>query len=231
MTESARIRAALIDLDGTLLDTAPDLAAGANAMLAELGLPQRATEEIEKLIGQGVERLVRRCLPEDAPQSLFERAMASFSRHYEAESGLRTRIYAGVREGLRELKGQGLRLACVTNKLTRFTAPLLLRTDLGTPLDAVVCGDAVARLKPDPAPYLEACRRLDVEPAAAIVIGDSINDVIAARAAGCRVLCVTYGYSEGRAKESLGCDALVDDLVEAAKYVRGLNEAAREAQR
>ncbi len=225
------VRAALIDLDGTLLDTAPDIAAAANRMLARLHLPPRSIAEIRGFVGQGSARLVRRCLEAPAArENAFDESLEAFVRFYEEESGRRTQAYPGVKEGLTALTAAGIALACVTNKLERFSAPLLERTGLARFFDALVCGDTVSRLKPDPLPYVHACSLLAVVPAQAVVIGDSANDAIAGRAAGCRVLCVPYGYSEGRPVASIGCDAIVDDLACAAAYILAQNERAREVQ-
>jgi phosphoglycolate phosphatase len=125
--------------------------------------------------------------------------------------------FPGVIEGLRALHAAGLPLACITNKAERFTVDLLQRTGLDGFFAVVICGDTVARKKPDPEPVLTACARLDVRPADALMIGDSANDVQAARAAGCPVWCVPYGYNEGQPVESLDCDAFVPDLAEAAR--------------
>jgi phosphoglycolate phosphatase len=203
------VRAVLVDLDGTLLDTAPDLAAAANAMLAELGRPPRALEEVKTFIGKGIARLVERCLSGE----VNEKALEIFMRHYEKDSGLHSSIYPGVVEGLTSLKR--FRLACVTNKAERFTQPLLERKGLAKYFDAVICGDMVAKGKPDPACYRLACERLGVKPSEAVVIGDSENDALAARAAGIRVYCVPYGYNEGRPVESIDCDGILDSLDDA----------------
>jgi phosphoglycolate phosphatase len=192
-----RLRAALCDLDGTLLDTAPDLAAAVNRMLAELHLPARSIDEV-------------------AADNLFARC-------YDGESGRVSRPFPGVLEGLEAMSADGMALACVTNKPRRHAVPLLARTGLEQRFQVLVCGDDVKRLKPDPLPYLEACRRLSVQPVEAVVIGDSDNDVEAARAAGCRVICVPYGYREGRPVSSLQADALVPDLCAAAAWMRRCN--------
>ena len=211
------VRAILIDLDGTLLDTAPDLAAAANAMLADLGRPPRTLEEVKTYVGKGIARLVERCLTGDlhkkADPKELEHALEIFKPHYERDSGLHSSIYPGVVDGLHKLKK--FRLACVTNKAERFTKPLLERKGLAKYFDAVICGDMVPKGKPDPACSLLACERLGVKPAEAVVIGDSENDALAARAAGIRVLCVSYGYNEGRPAQSLDCDALLDSLDDA----------------
>jgi phosphoglycolate phosphatase len=205
------IRAVLVDLDGTLLDTAPDLAAAANHMLARLGRPPQATHAIASYIGKGVPVLVRRALAED--QGPYEQALALFERYYAEFSGRESVAYPGAREGIERMRSLGLRLACVTNKPERFTRDLLERT--GFAFDTFVCGDHVARKKPAPDAVLLACERLGVQPREALFIGDSQNDVDAARAAGCAVWCVPYGYNEGRPPPA--GDRLVASLQEAAE--------------
>lgn len=210
------IRAVLLDLDGTLLDTAPDLAAAANAMLAERGLGPLPAPRVRDFIGQGTGPLVWRCLHaalSAAPEEgAFEGALESFSTHYERLNGSACSPYPGVAQGLRQMRELGLKLACVTNKPMRFTAPLLQKTGLAGYLDAVVTADEVGRRKPDPEPFLHACRRLGASPAETVAIGDSANDAIGARAAGCRVLLVPYGYREGRDVRDIPCDGIVADL-------------------
>ena len=216
------ICAVLVDLDGTLLHTAPDLAAAANRMLAELGMPARDPEVIATFIGKGVPMLVRRTLANTDDKALFERALPLFERYYAEESGLRSLAFPGAREGLLQLREIGLPLACVTNKPERFTRELLERTGFAAFFDVLVCGDTVPRKKPDPMPLLFACERLGVAPQDALFIGDSLNDVAAARAAGCPVWCVPYGYNEGRPATSLDYDRLVADLEEAARLIAAL---------
>jgi phosphoglycolate phosphatase len=220
---SRDFRAVLLDLDGTLLHTAPDLAAAANRMLGELGLPPRAPEEIATFIGKGLPVLVHRALAGTldgvAEQTLFERALPIFERCYAEESGRRARAFPGVVEGLERMRGLGLPLACVTNKAGRFTQELLDRADLAQFFDCVVSGDTVARKKPDPLPILHACERLGTEARLTLFIGDSLNDVRSARAAGCAVWCVPYGYNEGRPVSALECDAVVESLLDAARRI------------
>ncbi|HSD53047.1 MAG TPA: phosphoglycolate phosphatase [Burkholderiales bacterium] len=218
-------RAVLFDLDGTLLDSAADLAAAANAMLAELGMPPRDPAVIATYIGKGIPRLVERTLTGSldtaAAPALLARALPIYEHHYAAESGRRSVPFPGVVEGLRALHDAGLPLACITNKAERFTVDLLRRTGLDGFFGVVVCGDTVARKKPHPEPVLTACARLGVRPGDALMIGDSANDVHAARDARCPVWCVPYGYNEGQPVESLACDAIVPDLAEAAKRLLG----------
>jgi phosphoglycolate phosphatase len=215
-----RFRAVLVDLDGTLLDTAPDIAAAANAMLAELGRPARDPAVIATYIGQGIPSLVHRSLSGTldgtADASLFERALALFEHRYAEESGRRAKPYAGVVDGLARMQRLGLGLGCVTNKAGRFTQELLDGQDLARFFGCVVSGDTLARKKPDPLPVVHACDLLGAEPRDAVLIGDSLTDVLAARAAGCAVWCVPYGYNEGRPVGTLDCDAVVTDLVDAA---------------
>jgi phosphoglycolate phosphatase len=219
------VRAVLFDLDGTLLDSAPDLAAAANAMLGELGLPPRDPAVITTYIGKGIPRLVERTLAGSmdarVDPALLARALPIYDRHYAAELGRRAVPFPGVIAGLQALHGAGFPLACITNKTERFTVELLKQTGFDRFFGVVVCGDTVARKKPDPEPVLTACTRLGVRPGEALMIGDSENDAQAARAAGCRVWCVPYGYNEGRPVESLPCDAVVPDLAEAARRLLG----------
>jgi len=225
-------RAALFDLDGTLLDTAADLAAAASRMHDALGLPRRSLEEGSRFVGRGISRLVERCLSGDMERRAdpleVQRALSVFSGFYAEESGRHSRIYPGVVEGLQALREAGMPLGCVTNKAARFTGPLLEQLGLARYFAVIVSGDTVARAKPDPLPFTHACERLGVRPGETVVIGDSANDVIAAHAAGCKALCVPYGYREGRALESLGCDAIVADVLAAAEYILAANDTLGE---
>lgn len=213
------VKAVLLDLDGTLLDTAPDLALAANAMLADLGRPPLAPEMVRDYIGKGIPNLVGRCLgyPGESEAPDVQKALAVFKHHYAAVNGRQARIYPGVVEGLRALRAAGLKLACITNKAAAFTGPLLASTGLARYLDMAVSGDTLPRKKPHPLPFLHVCESFGIEPGQALVIGDSRNDVAGARAAGCPVFCVPYGYSEGEDVRELGCDAIVNTLEEAAR--------------
>lgn len=219
-----RVRAVLIDLDGTLLDTIPDLAVAANLMLAELGRPPLEETLIRTFVGKGIPNLVERVLAGavdgGAGPELRARALPVYERCYERVNGAHTAVYPGVIEGLEQLRSQGFPLACVTNKSGRFTLPLLERMALLPYFAAVVAGDALPRKKPDPDQLLHACAKLGVAPREMLMIGDSVNDARAARAAGCPVFCVTYGYNEGADVRELDVDAIVDSLTEAARLVR-----------
>ncbi|MBE7421109.1 MAG: Phosphoglycolate phosphatase, chromosomal [Rhodocyclaceae bacterium] len=215
------IKAVLIDLDGTLLDTVPDLADAANAMLAGLGRLTLPIDTIRDFVGKGIPNLVGRCLghPGESDAAEVREALAVFKRHYAAVNGRKTRIYPGVLEGLRAMREAGLKTACVTNKAAAFTGPLLAATGLAALLDLTVSGDTLAEKKPHPLPFLHICERFGVAPAEALVVGDSRNDVAGARAAGCPVFCVPYGYSEGEDVRDLGADAIVATLEEAAGLI------------
>ena len=219
----SEVRAAIIDLDGTLLDTAADLAAAANAMRVELGHPPLPLEALATFIGKGVEVLVHRALAGDISGRVDEQSwragMSSFAAHYQRENGRQARIYPQVREGLAALRALGLRLACVTNKPQRFTDRLLALTGLAREFELVLGGDALERKKPDPLPLLHVCQRFGIAPTETLVIGDSVNDALAARAAGMPVLVLPYGYNEGRDVATLDVDAIVPTMLEAARWV------------
>ena len=215
------VKAVMLDLDGTLLDTAGDIAAAANAMLLELGQPGCNVEQVRRYIGRGIPNLVKRCLAgrldaADDPQPPPAQALASFWRHYGATNGREATVYPGVVEGLRRMSDMGLRLACITNKATDFTLPLLASSELAAWFEVVVCGDTLTKNKPDPMQLHHVCQLFSIQPALALLIGDSANDVRAARSAGCPVFCVPYGYNEGRDVRELDCDAIVQSVDEAA---------------
>ena len=218
-----RARAVLIDLDGTLLDTVADLAAAVNAMLAELGRHPLAESTVASYVGKGAEVLVHRALGggHDARVAPAEHAVGldAFSRHYDVANGRHARTYAGVREGLDLMRAKGLRLGCVTNKPHRFAEPLLVRCGLRDDFELVIGGDSLPAKKPDPLPMRHAARGLGAEPHETVAIGDSINDALAARAAGMTVLVVPYGYNEGHDVAALDTDGIVDSLLEAAERI------------
>ncbi len=217
------VKAVVIDLDGTLLDTAPDIAEAANRMLAELQLPPVAESLLKTYIGNGVGQLIKRVLTGDMDAepdaALFARAMPLFEKHYADVVSLDSRPYPGVIDGLDMLKRAGYRLACITNKAEKFTLPLLRDTGLRDYFELVVAGDTLPRKKPDPLPLLYACEKFGVAPNQMLLIGDSLNDTQAARAAGCYVFCVPYGYNRGRDVGELDLDAVVDTLAEATELI------------
>lgn len=220
-----RLVAVLIDLDGTLMDTAPDLAWAANRTRGDFGLPDLPLARIAAFVGKGADVLIHRALTDDlegrVELPVLEQARTCFYRHYHAVNGAETVVFEGVAEALRQLREAGLQLACVTNKPREFTIPLLERVGLAQHFAVVVAGDDVRATKPDPALLLTACDRLGVAPPAALMIGDSINDVLAARAAGMGTVLVQTGYNEGVPAATLrgepGVEAVVPTLLAAAR--------------
>lgn len=208
----------LIDLDGTLVDTVPDLASAVNVAMESAGLPPRSEARVRQWIGNGAERLVRRALinagegePDD---TLFRRAYPIFLEAYERDVCTRSRPFPGVVEGVDYLARTGYRLGCVTNKPARFTEPLLQRLGLFDRFELVVSGDTTTEKKPHPGPLLHAARALGVPPRLSLMVGDSVNDVTAARAAGFQVVCVDYGYNYGMDIRDAEPDAVIGSLVE-----------------
>lgn len=226
-TPPLHVKAVMIDLDGTLLDTIPDLAVAANMMLMELNMPALPEVLIRNFVGKGINNLIERTLTgsmDGKPDAdLFQQALPLYERSYRAVNGKHTTIYPGVKEGLDLLRAQGFPMICVTNKSERFTLPLLDYVALSGYFEGVVAGDTLPQKKPDPAPLLHACRQLNVAPSEMLMIGDSLNDAQAARAAGCPVFCVTYGYNEGHDVHTLDVDAIVASLVEATQLISKKN--------
>lgn len=214
------LSAVLFDLDGTLLDTVKDIALALNRTLLECGCRALADSDVRRMIGRGSPILIERALASQgrAMDGAAQAAMVErFFHHYGALEELNedsAQPFVGASELLRTLHDAGLRTAVVTNKQHRFAAALLERLGLSGWIDVVVGGDTCARRKPDPQPLLFACESLHVPPFESLMVGDSVNDVQAARAAGIPVICVSYGYNEGRDPRTLDCDVLVDSLAE-----------------
>jgi len=207
------IRAAIIDLDGTLVDTLGDFVVAVNATLAELGFAAVDRRFLEHTIGKGSEHLIRSTLAHvGAPASHYDQAWALYQRHYLAVNGLHASVFPGVLEGLKRLRERGLVLACLTNKPTAFARPLLQAKGLDGYFAVAFGGDAFERKKPDPLPLLKTCEALGTAPRHTLMIGDSSNDARAARAAGCPVLLVSYGYNHGEPVERVDADGVIDSL-------------------
>ena len=205
--------AAIVDLDGTMVDTLGDFVVALGLTMTDLGQSPVSRSFIERTVGKGSEHLIRSTLVEaGADASLYERAWTLYQNHYMAVNGDHAPLYAGVLEGLQRLRASGLTLACVTNKPLAFARPLLHKKALAHQFAHIYGGDSVERRKPDPLPLLEACKALDSEPARTLVIGDSANDALAARRAGCPVVLVRYGYNHGEPVECVDADLLIDLL-------------------
>jgi phosphoglycolate phosphatase len=221
----AGVGAVLFDLDGTLVDSVPDLTTAVDAMLAELGRSPAGEAKVREWIGNGAQRLVKRALvgamDGEPAATLFEQAFPRFLEHYQQHLCERTRLYDGVADCLAELRSQELPLGVVTNKPERFTQPLLAALGIARDFAVVVGGDTLAQKKPHPAPLLYAAEQLGVAPAAVLMVGDSRNDVLAARQAGMPVVCVPYGYNHGEDIRLTAPDAVVEDL----RQLKGLLKA------
>jgi phosphoglycolate phosphatase len=208
----------LIDVDGTLVDSVPDLAYCVDAMMSELGMPERGEKRVRHWVGNGVERLVKRALVNqldgEPDEALFGKALPVFEALYRENTSKRSRLYQGVKEALDFLKTTGVRLGCVTNKASQFTLPLLQDLGVHDYFEVVICGDMVERKKPDPMPLLQAAEQLETEAKASMMLGDSMSDVNAARAAGFQIVCMSYGYNHGEDIQDYDPDAVIDSMTE-----------------
>lgn len=220
----APLAALLFDLDGTLVDTAPDLADAANHMLHALGRQTFDEGTVASWIGDGVPRLIKRALTGERfaePEAdLFAQAQSLYNEHYEAHIADRGRPYPGVPETLAGLRGDGFRLACVTNKARRFTKPLLAALGLAEYFEVVLSGDDLLRTKPDPLPLIVAAERLGVAREGVALIGDSGNDMRAATAAEIYAIAVSYGYNHGVDLQGLGAHVITDTFSAVRELVR-----------
>ncbi|WP_066270872.1 phosphoglycolate phosphatase [Hydrogenophaga palleronii] len=215
------IRAAIVDLDGTMVDTLGDFDAALNAMLKDLGRPTVSRADIEHMVGKGSAHLIRSALlhgglSSDGAAALQPEAWTRYQAHYLAINGQHSAVYPGVVEGLSALRARGLPLACLTNKPLSFARPLLQAKGLDGFFAHVFGGDSFERTKPDPLPLLKTCDALGTAPAQTLMVGDSQNDGLAARAAGCPVVLVTYGYNHGDPIAEAPHDRLIGSLSELA---------------
>ena len=215
------IRAAIVDLDGTLVDTLGDFVVVLDATLAELSLPAVERAFVARSVGKGSEHLIRATLAQvGADPALYERAWAGYQRHYRRINGAHALVFDGVEAGLQRLVQRGLSLACLTNKPTDFARDLLRLKGLDGYFRVVFGGDAFERRKPDPLPLLKCCEALGTPPWATLMIGDSSNDALAARAAGCPVVLLTYGYNHGEPVRDVDADAFVDSIADVPALLR-----------
>ena len=221
------VDAVIVDLDGTMVDTMGDFNEALNRMLRDLSLPPIAADQVENMVGKGSEHLLRSVLkhvlaPVEQAQAaikieaLFPQAWARYQHHYLEINGSHSAVYPGVVQGLQALQGAGLPLACLTNKPLAFAQPLLQAKGLGDFFTRVFGGDSFLRKKPDPLPLLEACKALGTAPAHTLMVGDSQNDAQAARAAGCPVVLMTYGYNHGEPVRGVDADGFADTMTAVA---------------
>ncbi len=208
----------LIDVDGTLVDSVPDLAYCVDEMMKQLGMPVHGEAKVREWVGNGVERLTRRALigqldgePDDA---LFEKAYPIFMALYAENTSKRSTLYPGVAEGLAYLETSGIKLGCVTNKAAEFTEPLLKDLGIFDKFEIVISGDTLPKKKPDPMPLLHGAEFFNVKPENAMMLGDSVSDVKASRAAGFQIVCMSYGYNHGVDIRESNPDAVIDSMAE-----------------
>jgi len=209
------VSAIVIDLDGTLLHTAPELAESANRMLHDMGRPAVSQDLLMSYIGNGIHWLVKRALTGDMhaepDAALFDQALPIFEKHY-TELLLESKPFNGVVPGLEALKAAGYRLGCITNKVARYTEPLLKGLGLAHYFEIVLAGDTLPEKKPHPLPLLHSAKFFGAPIEQLLLVGDSLSDAQAARAAGCPIICVPYGYNHGEPVETLNVDAVIPDL-------------------
>ena len=213
----------LIDVDGTLVDSVPDLAFCVDEMMLQLGMEPRGEKQVRNWVGNGVERLVRRALTGELDgepdEALFEKAYPIFLDLYADNSCKRTELYPGVKEGIEHLQTQGYKLGCVTNKAEQFTLPILRQLDIYDTFEIVVSGDTLEVKKPDPGPLLYAAEKLGVDASQSLMLGDSQSDVKAARAAGFQIICMSYGYNHGEDIRKYEPDLVIDSMAELKAYL------------
>ena len=217
------IKAILLDLDGTLLDTVGDIAAAANMMRASLGFAPLDPALIKTFVGKGIANLVAKTLKDavgEVGPTALKVAVANFERQYDKCFSETSIAFPGVVDGLNAMRDKGFRLACVTNKAEKFTLPLLEKTGLSGYFELTLSGDSLPEKKPHPMPLQHAAKFFECGPAELLMVGDSVNDAEAARAAGCPVFIVPYGYNEGQELRGLDCDGFIDDVPAALKFVK-----------
>ncbi len=206
----------LIDVDGTLVDSVPDLAFCVDEMMQQLGREPWGETRVRDWVGNGVERLVRRALigqlDGEPDETEYEKAYPIFLDLYAENTSKRSLLYPGVIDGLDFLKAAGYRLGCVTNKAAQFTIPLLKDLGIHDYFAIVVSGDTLEHKKPHPAPLLHAAEFFKVSPEQSLMVGDSISDVKAARAAGFQIACLPYGYNHGEDIRVAEPDVVIETL-------------------
>ncbi|MCK5812895.1 MAG: phosphoglycolate phosphatase [Cocleimonas sp.] len=218
MTQVFTPKLVMIDVDGTLVDSVPDLAWCVDETMKEIGLPIRGEETVRQWVGNGVVRLMERAIANDLnaehDKALFEKGMPIFNALYADNNAKRSGLYEGVKEGLAYLKSLDLKVGCVTNKDERFTVPILRDLGIIDEFEIIISGDTLEKKKPDPLPLLHAAEQLGIDPKASLMLGDSQSDVKAARAAGFDIICMSYGYNHGEDIQNYNPDAVIDSMTE-----------------
>lgn len=218
MTKQFTPKLVMIDVDGTLVDSVPDLAWCVDETMKEIGVPVRGEATVRQWVGNGVIRLMERAVANDldAPhdEALFAKGMPIFNALYADNNAKRSKLYPGVKEGLAYLQSTGIRIGCITNKDERFTLPILRDLGIIDEFEIVISGDTLEKKKPDPLPLLHGAKELGVKPEDSLMLGDSKSDVKAARAAGFEIICMSYGYNHGEDIRNYNPDAVIDSMEE-----------------
>jgi phosphoglycolate phosphatase len=213
----------MIDVDGTLVDSVPDLAYCIDEMMQKLGLRKWGEAKVRHWVGNGIPKLVERALTgelEGRPiKDVFDIAYPIFLDLYEDNTAQRSYLYDGVREGLDYLKSQGYQLGCVTNKSEQFTHPLLKVLGIFNDFKIIISGDTLAKRKPDPMPLLYCAERFNLKPEECLMLGDSVSDVKAARAAGFDIICMSYGYNHGNDIADENPDLVIDSMSQLSDHL------------
>ncbi|MET0383244.1 MAG: phosphoglycolate phosphatase [Burkholderiaceae bacterium] len=213
LPDLSAIDAAIVDLDGTRVDTLGDFEQALARTLADLALPPVDRAFIARTVGRGSRHLLAQALAHaGGAAGRLPLAWERYQLHYAVVNGTHAQVYPGVREGLAALQARGWRLACVTNKPRAFAVQLLRAKALEAPFGHVFGGDSFERHKPDPLPLIKTCEALGTIPSRTLMIGDSRNDCEAARAAGCPVVLVGYGYNHGEPAADAGPDRVIERL-------------------
>ena len=206
----------MIDVDGTLVDSVPDLAFCVDQMMIELGLQLCGEERVRNWVGNGIPKLIERALidklDKESISKVYEVAYPIFLKLYSDNSAIRSRLYDGVKEGLDYLKSKGYLLGCVTNKAEQFTNPLLKKMGIYNDFRLIISGDTLDKKKPDPLPLLHGANLFNMQPNECLMLGDSVSDVRAARAAGFDIICMSYGYNHGNNIEDENPDLVIDSM-------------------
>lgn len=214
----------MIDVDGTLVDSVPDLSWCLDETLKQVGLPPRGEAAAREWVGNGVIRIVERGIANDldAPHDaeIFEKAMPIFRALYADNTSKRSKLYEGVREGMDYLQTLGIKIGCITNKDAEFTHPILKDLGLWDDFEIVISGDTLSKKKPDPLPLLHGAKELGVDPKNSLMLGDSTSDVKAARAAGFDIICMSYGYNHGEDIRLYHPDAIIDSMAELQDLIK-----------
>ena len=214
----------MIDVDGTLVDSVPDLSWCLDETMKQIGLPPRGEAAARQWVGNGVIRIVQRGIANDLDadhdEALFEKAMPIFRELYAENTSKRSTLYPGVREGIDYLKTSGIKLGCITNKDAEFTHPILKDLGLWDDFEIVISGDTLEKKKPDPLPLLYGAEKLGAKPEKSLMLGDSMSDVKAARAAGFEIICMSYGYNHGIDIRESEPDAVIDSMAELKSMIK-----------